>query len=77
MTQKKLAKHSDPVVLNEFVNVEFKKKSVTYFRAHRLSLHSSKTKFMVFSNSQAVNNFDFNIVIDNNNDNFRDPLNVF
>jgi hypothetical protein len=73
---KLLARHSDPVVLNEFVNVEFKK-IVTYFRAHRLSLHTSKTKFMVFSNSQAVINYDFNIVIDNNNDNFRNPLNIF
>jgi hypothetical protein len=73
---KLLAKHSDPVVLNEFVNAEFKK-IVTYFRAHRLSLHTSKMKFMVFSTSQAVINYDFNIVIDNNNDNFCDPLNVF
>jgi hypothetical protein len=73
---KLLAKHSDPVLLNEFVNTEFKK-IVTYFRAHRLSLHTSKTKFMVFSNSPAVVNHDFNIVIDNNNENFRDPLNVF
>jgi hypothetical protein len=72
---KLLAKHSDPVILNDFVNAEFKK-ICTYFRAHRLSLHTSKTKFMVFSNSQAVNNFDFNIVIDNNNDNLYDPLKV-
>jgi hypothetical protein len=73
---KLLARHSDPVLLNDFVNTEFKK-IVTYFRAHRLSLHTSKTKFMVFSNSQAIINFNFNIVIDNNNENFFDPLNVF
>jgi hypothetical protein len=73
---KLLAKHSDPVLLNNFVNTEFKK-IVTYFRAHRLSLHTSKTKFMVFSNSQAVLNFNFDIVIDNNNENSHDPLNIF
>jgi hypothetical protein len=73
---KLLARHSDPVLLNEFVNSEFKK-IVTYFRAHRLSLHTSKTKFMVFSNSQAVSNFNFEIFIDNNNENSYDPLNVF
>jgi hypothetical protein len=73
---KLLARHSDPVLLNDFVNTELKK-IVTYFRAHRLSLHTSKTKFMVFSNSQAIINFNFNIVIDNNNENFFDPLNVF
>jgi hypothetical protein len=72
---KLLAKHSDPVLLNDFVNAEFKK-ICTYFRAHRLSLHTSKTKFMIFSNSSAVNNFDFNIVINNNNDNLHDPLKV-
>jgi hypothetical protein len=32
---------------------------------------------MVFSNSQSVINFNFDIVIDNNNENSYDPLNVF
>jgi Reverse transcriptase (RNA-dependent DNA polymerase) len=63
---KLLAKNSDPVALNNFVNTEFHKIS-TFFRAHRLSLHVTKTKFMVFSNSNAINNFNFNVVINNNN----------
>jgi retron-type reverse transcriptase len=69
---KLLAKHSNPVDLNNFVNAEFK----IFFRAHRLALHTTKTKFMVFSNSQFVNNYDFNIVIDNNINNEDDPSKI-
>jgi hypothetical protein len=72
---KLLAKHSNPVDLNNFVNSEFKK-ITNFFRVHRLALHTTKTKFMVFSNSQYVINHDFNffnIVIDNNGPNEDDP----
>jgi Reverse transcriptase (RNA-dependent DNA polymerase)/Endonuclease/Exonuclease/phosphatase family len=62
-----LASHQDPVQLLNFVNTEFRK-IVHYFRAHKLSLHPTKTKFIVFSNSSLVNNFQFNICINNNND---------
>jgi hypothetical protein len=72
---KLLAKHSNPVDLNNFVNSEFKK-ITDFFRAHRLALHTTKTKFMVFSNSQNVINHDFNIVIDNNVPNEDDPSKI-
>jgi hypothetical protein len=70
-----LAKHTDPALLNNFVNMEFKK-ITTYFRAHRLSLQTTKTKVMVFSNSAFVNNFNFNLVIDNNNYDENDPSKI-
>jgi Reverse transcriptase (RNA-dependent DNA polymerase) len=69
---KLLAKNSDPKTLNDFVNSEFYKIN-TFFRAHRLSLHASKTKFMVFTNSPTVYNFNFEIVINNNNLGGNDP----
>jgi hypothetical protein len=49
------------------VNVEFRK-IVKFFRAHKLALHTLKTKFIVFSNSPAIRNLPINIVMD-----FNDP----
>jgi Reverse transcriptase (RNA-dependent DNA polymerase)/Endonuclease/Exonuclease/phosphatase family len=63
---KLLAKHKDPKSLCEFVNAEFHKVT-TFFRAHKLSMHTCKTKFMVFSTSHMVRNLDFSIVLNNNN----------
>jgi hypothetical protein len=73
---KLLAKHRDPNELCRFVNEEFHQ-VVTYFRAHRLSLHNCKTKFMVFSTSPAVRNFDFHIVLNNNNIGSLEPTLIF
>jgi Reverse transcriptase (RNA-dependent DNA polymerase) len=60
------ATHPDPDALREFVNVEFKK-IFHYFRAHKLSLHPTKTKFILFSNSNLVTSSQFEICINNNN----------
>jgi hypothetical protein len=73
---KLLAKHRDPNALCQFVNEEFHKVA-TYFRAHRLSLHTCKTKFMLFSTSPAVRNLNFNIVLNNNNPGNNDPNLIF
>jgi hypothetical protein len=48
------------------VNIEFKK-VVYYFRAHKLSLHPGKTKFMIFSHSNFTNNDNISLQIDFNN----------
>jgi Reverse transcriptase (RNA-dependent DNA polymerase) len=61
-----LASHRDPIQLFNFVNEEFQK-IVHYFRAHKLSLHPAKTKFILFSNSVPVLNMPLNVVINNNN----------
>jgi hypothetical protein len=45
--------HSDFNELVRTLNAEFKK-VVDFFRLHKLALHPSKTKFMVFSNSAEV-----------------------
>jgi hypothetical protein len=52
-------------------NSEFKK-VVYFFRAHKLALHPNKTKFMIFSHSNAVLNTDLRVNIDFNN--FPDAL---
>jgi hypothetical protein len=71
-----LAKHRDPTLLCQFVNDEFHK-IATYFRAHKLSLHTCKTKFMVFTTSPAVRNLNFDVFINNNNSNSNDPNLIF
>ncbi len=58
-------------ILFSRVNSEFKK-VVYFFRAHKLALHPNKTKFMIFSHSNAVLNTDLRINIDFNN--FTDAL---
>jgi hypothetical protein len=61
------ASHSDPNTLIQFVNQEFQK-VVHFFRAHKLSLHPAKTKFILFSNSNIVLNLPLNVYINNNNE---------
>ena len=52
--------------LSEYVNNEFQKINY-FFRAHKLSLHPSKTKIMIFSNNNATKNMTANIFLNNNN----------
>jgi len=59
---------SDINILVNRVNTEFRK-ICSFFRKNKLLLHPEKTKFMVFSNSPAVIQSNFDIVIDNNNPN--------
>ena len=61
-----LMSHADINTLILLVQTELKKVSL-YFRQNGLSLHPSKTKFLVFSNSQVVKNMDIQLYIDNNN----------
>ena len=52
--------HENINVTMQQVNLEFHK-IITFFRSLKLALHPSKTKFMVFSNSNQVNlNINFN-----------------
>jgi hypothetical protein len=57
---------SSLITLIEFVNVEFQK-IVHFFRAHKLSIHPAKTKFMLFSNSVAAHALPCNIIVNYNN----------
>jgi hypothetical protein len=43
-----------------------------YFCSNRLSLHPDKTKFIQFTNSEAIQNMDIKLVINNNS---RDSIN--
>jgi hypothetical protein len=56
-------------------NAEFHK-IVNFFRLHKLALHPDKTKFMIFSNSNAVKNMDLNLFINfnNSNENLQDRI---
>ena len=58
--------------LINLVNTEFQK-VCNYFRMNKLSLHPAKTKYLIFSHSKTVQERDFSIVINNNNDDFKDP----
>ncbi len=62
-----LKSHSDFNELVRIVNAELKK-VVDFFRIHKLALHPSKTKFMVFSNSAEVRARDCSILMNCNND---------
>jgi hypothetical protein len=73
---KLLAKHRDPGRLCDFVNTEFRKVA-EYFRAHKLSLHNNKTKFMIFSTSPIVRNYNFEIFLNNTNFGLNDPNTIF
>jgi hypothetical protein len=61
-----LSSHNDLNHLVNFVNIEFQK-IVHYFRAHKMSLHPEKTKFMLFSNSPNANLVPTLLYINNNN----------
>lgn len=63
--------HSDFNELVRIVNAEFKK-VVDFFRLHKLALHPSKTKFMVFSNSAEIRSQICSIKMNCNNDS--DPV---
>jgi len=71
-----LASDSDVIRLERKLNEEFQK-ICTYFRANRLSLNPKKTKFIIFSNSQQVQNYDFRLFANNNNTNQFFPENIF
>ena len=68
---KLIATNPDLVSLYNYANTEFQK-VVYYFRAHKLSLHPSKTKFILFSHSRDANSIDQKICINNNNLNSND-----
>ena len=61
--------------LVDFVNCEFQK-ITTYFRAHKMALHPSKTKFILFTNSKLIEDRDIQIMLNNNNagENFADRI---
>jgi hypothetical protein len=71
-----LSSHTDINYLIDFVNNEFQK-IVHYFRAHKLSIHPAKTKFMLFSNSNAVLASPCNISINYNNLGQNNPNLIF
>ena len=62
--------------LINLVNTEFQK-VCNYFRMNKLSLHPAKSKYLIFSNSKTVQERDFSIVINNNNDDFKDPSLIY
>jgi hypothetical protein len=71
-----LSSHRDINYLIDFVNAEFQK-IVHYFRAHKLSIHPAKTKFMLFSNSTNVQALPCNILINYNNIGENNPNLIF
>ena len=48
-----LMSHENINILMQQANIEFQK-IITFFRSLKLALHPSKTKFMIFSNSNQV-----------------------
>lgn len=58
------------------INIEFRK-ICAYFRLNKLSLNPSKTKFIIFSNSQQAQNYDIKLYVNNNNSNQDHPDNIF
>jgi hypothetical protein len=71
-----LSSHNDLNYLIESINTEFQK-IVHYFRAHKLSIHPAKTKFILFSNSPAAHTMPCNICINYNNSGNNDPSLIF
>jgi hypothetical protein len=67
------AADDDIARLNNKINTEFHL-VCTYFRKNKLSLHPEKTKFILFSNSNDVQNNPFNIYLSHSNVSFNDPL---
>jgi hypothetical protein len=61
-----LSSHSDLNTLIDTVNLEFQK-IIHFFRAHKLSIHPTKTKFMLFSNSPTAHSLPCNIFANYNN----------
>jgi Reverse transcriptase (RNA-dependent DNA polymerase) len=61
-----LGSHSDIDELVSFMNIEFKKVT-DYFRFNKLSLHPTKTNFMIFSTSNVVKSKKVSIFVNNNN----------
>jgi len=58
--------------LLNFVNLEFRK-VVEFFRSNKIALHPNKTKYVIFSNSPYVINFDSQIFCNFNNSNETNP----
>ena len=54
------------------VNTQFQK-ICNYFRLNKLSLHPTKTKYLIFSHSKMVHDNDFSVFINNNNEGSNDP----
>jgi len=67
---------SDVDALIARVNIEFKK-ICTFFRRNKLLLHPEKTKYIIFTNSPAVSQADYEVCIDNNNPSQIDAVNVY
>ena len=61
--------------LINFINVEFQK-ITTYFRAHKMALHPAKTKFILFTNSNAIEASEVKILLNNNNPDENDPSKI-
>jgi len=61
-----MASHTDPTELFRMVNEEFKKVT-DYFRKNLLSLHTKKTKYILFTTNRNLNTDSLHIYIDNNN----------
>ena len=56
-----------------FVNYEFRR-VVTFFREHKMALHPSKTKYILFNCSETlISNTDTRVFINNNNENEDNP----
>jgi len=73
-----LYSHENPVELVNAVNREFWKVN-NYFRHHKMALHSDKTKYILFTQSNLVKNMDFDIYINNSNSQeayHNDPNNI-
>ena len=63
---KLVATGPDLPLLIQQVNCEFQKINY-FFRSLKLSLHPSKTKFMIFTNNTALKHLDLKIYLNNNN----------
>jgi len=62
-----LYSHADPIELIQIVNLELWKVN-NYFRFHKMALHTSKTKFILFTQNAQVKNMDLKVYINNSND---------
>jgi len=67
-----VAEDNDIQRLITTVNTEFQK-VCQFFRENKLSLHPDKTKYLIISNSTAIQNMDISVKIDNNNSNCNLP----
>ena len=71
-----LMSHENINILMQQANIEFQK-IITFFRSLKLALHPSKTKFMIFSNSNQVKTMNLTLNINFNNKNEDDISKIF